>query len=173
MKILPLLCVLHISCASAYSPVIDRASHLPPTARYVQTEGEEMREEMAALAETLRRGGYTIHTMPGLQMFGFHDGATKTIVLNADVPLNTQFETLAHEAGHAFHAPSLSAYSYPTAEVFAELVGNRVQVFYGSRTAVQTSSDYLAAFKWAFTTVPYLRRDMDRAVRVLTNQEPW
>jgi hypothetical protein len=163
--------------------VVSRAIELDPnTLHYRPTAGAEMQPAFDSLSKTLEQGGWTVQVQPGAALsvllgredeqapYGINLGLTRTIYINGDHSVNTQFETLAHEAGHIFHSGSVDR---PTAEVFAELVGNRVQRFYGSRTAVKTSSDYLAHYKHAFASLPFLQADMDRAVRVLTGKEKW
>jgi hypothetical protein len=128
------------------------------------------------------KGNYTVVVVPeedilaltkGQSAYGLHERRLRRIILNGGAPPNTQFETLCHEAGHIFHSPQLGYDNYGASEVFAELVGNRVQRFYGSKTAVKTSSDYLAGFKHALAFLPFLERDMDFAVEVLTGKRAW
>ena len=168
---------LLISTACAAS-VMQLATEMAPLTRYQPTVGDEMRPALEALTKTLQKGEYTVRivspaemiTIYGSSAYEINDRRSKTIYLDATESINTQFETLAHEAGHIFHAPMNER---DVAEVFAELVGNQVQHFYGSQTATQTSAAYLAQFKHAFPAVQYLRRDMEIAVKVLTNQAAW
>lgn len=179
MKLFFMTAALAASLACATS-VIDRAVTLAPTINhYTPTEGDSMRLAMMALTDTLVEGGYKVEIVPdevmiqrnqGESAFGLHFRQFRLIALNGKYSTNVQFETLAHEAGHIFHGP---VDNYAVAEVFAELVGSRVQRYYGSKTATRTSSDYLSRFKYAFPAVRYMQRDMDFAVKVLTNRAPW
>jgi hypothetical protein len=159
--------------------VVNRAIALDPTVvDYTPSTGDDMAAAFQTLAASLAKGGYGVEVISQAEMierfgdwaYGMNFRNLRHIYINGSVPVNAQFETLAHEAGHIFHAPFLNR---EVAEVFAELVGNRVQAYYGSKTAVQTSADYLAKFKHVFGTLPYLEGDMDRAVRVLTGKQAW
>jgi hypothetical protein len=166
-----LLCVLGMAgCASG---VVDRTLTLDPmTVRYTETPGAEMGPALERLTLRLAEVGYTVERAE-LSWYGLNNIQQRVIVLNGAISVNAQFETLAHEAGHIFHAPGLHQVAYPAAEIFAELVGSGVQEFYGSKTATQTSSDYLARFKHAMVFVPMMQRDIDRAIRVLTGKAQW
>lgn len=175
--------VLVLSLLAGCAPsVVKRAVELDPNTAYVPTEGDEMGSALKLLVERLEEGGYTVDIASpeaimmlnqGERAYGLHFRGARRILLNSEVPINAQFETLAHEAGHAFHSPVLQMESYGAAEVFAELVGSRVQEFYGSKSARLTSSDYLARFKHNFAMVKFLQADMDKAVEVLTGKRAW
>lgn len=180
MKIL--IAILTLALASCAPSLIDRTVSLGPDTVYVPTVGDEMGTAMKLLSARLVEGGYTVDLQPeevitrlnqGEWAYGLHFRQFKIIALNSSVPVNAQFETLAHEAGHIFHSWALREESYGASEVFAEIVGNRVQQFYGSKTAKRTSSEYLAAFKHALVYLPYLERDIEYGVRVLTGRAEW
>lgn len=180
MKFLPLLlAIFSASCASFQSQILRRASALDPhLTRYVPSEGAEMQAALTTLTQTITAGGYTVKIVPldtivgilGAPAFGINHYPSRTIYLDEARSVNAQFETLAHEAGHMFHSRAIDR---ATAQVFAELVGAQVQAFYGSRTALTTSSDYLTHYKHAFAALRFLQKDMRRAVQILTNQAPW
>lgn len=173
-----LIVALSLLLSACAPSVIDRTIALSPESYYTPTPGSDMQPQMDRLIAVLKQGGYTVEVIPDLTLrgqpvFGLHDRFNRVISISGDLSVNSQFETLAHEAGHAFHSVALFQDSYSAAEVFAELVGNRVQRFYGSKTALTTSSTYLAKFKHALAFLPFLERDMEQAVKVLTGQAPW
>lgn len=139
-------------------------------ATYTPTVGARMRGPLAALTARLAEGGITVTVVEGLEAHGLSYVPMRQIVLNAALSVDGRFEVLAHEAGHFFH-PGLAD---PSArELFAELVGVGVQEYYGSRTARTTAAGYLVLHKHAWATYPFLRRDIEEAVRVLTGRAPW
>lgn len=144
-------------------------SHFEAT--YIPSTGDTMAGPLAELTARLERWGVTLGELPAVfSEVGLTYRADRRILLRVGLSVDARFEVLAHEAGHLLQPPALD--DDAVAQLFAELVGVGVQKFYGSRTADRTAAAYLAQFKWTFAMEPYLRRDIDYAVKVLTGQVP-
>lgn len=180
MKLVSLvvLGVLATSCASTQSLLVETATKKPYfTARYVETPGDSMEQAFIDLSGRLEAGGITIEEEDdlvnpdnGQPVYGLTFRPLFLIKLRKNMSVNAKFETLCHEGAHMFQGGYLD---YSVAEVFAEIVGARVQNFYGSKTWQTTSSEYLAGFKSGFPSLRYMKVDMDMAYKALIGKIPW
>lgn len=154
--------------------LIRRATAIPHfAAEYRPTPGDDMRPALLDLMARLEAWGVTIEDMPADAIAGWgrahlHE---RRIQLNPTLSINGRFEVLAHEAGHFFQPVALE--SNAVSQMFAESVGVGVQRHYGSKTAIDVGATYLAGLKEGFPAEPYLRRDIDYAIRALTGQVPF
>jgi len=159
--------VLSAGCAPS---VVSRAGRIPMAeATYVPTAGETLRGPFRSLVTRLHGWGIVVVVGPRIPgTFGSMDATTGTIYIDPDMPVNGQFEVLAHEAGHLFHSRGLPS---DVAEVFAELVSVGVCRYYG-HDARDSSARYLAGRKSGLASAPYLQQDVERAVKALTGRGP-
>jgi hypothetical protein len=168
-----------LSLSGCAQTLAKRLEQTPSSVRYAPSKGDEMASAMLDLAHLLSENGYTVNIVPGLEMaarnggnaaYGMNYYMVRVIFINGDVPINTQFETLCHEAGHIFESAALNP---EISELFAEFVGNGIQRHYGSKTALDTSSAYLAARRHLLVFYPLLQQDINHAIRMLTRKSPW
>jgi hypothetical protein len=167
-----------IGCSSVTSQVAREATLVPMFAsRYEPMKGDQWEWAYDELWGRLEAQGVTIEEVPNLrqpetggEVWGLTYRLDHKIQIEATVDPNARFEILAHEAGHLFHN---SGMSQAQAEIFAESVGAGIQHFYGVPGAAKKSGDYLAGYKYGLPVLPYIRKDIDLAVKALTGQIEW
>lgn len=136
---------------------------------YKINEGDEWAPALTDLRSRLASWGVTVGEA-AMQPFGTTDTVNRVIILRQGMPINAQFETLAHEAAHLFQPPSIEIRSH--AEVFAEEVAVRVTAFYGHKDYKHASARYIALYKPGLSVLPDLEVDIAYATKALTGRAP-
>jgi hypothetical protein len=167
-------------CASVTTTVVKQTIQVPAyKTDYQPAKGDDMAWAYEELWERLNAAGVRVEeienlTYPGTDapVSGLTFRRQKLIQVEKTYDLNGRFEVLCHEAGHLFHNSSLTQ---AQSEVFAELVGANLQVFYGSNKnrVAYSSSHYLAGYKYGLAMIPFIQLDLDLALKALTGKIDW
>lgn len=149
-------------------PVLHLASTIPHhQATYTPTEGDSLQRPLTDLVTRLAGWGIAVEQADGLSAFGDFTPSLRRIRLRSGLPVNAQFEVLAHEIGHIFAPRALDE---ATGQLFAEIVGYEIARFYGHDASL-VSALYLAQMKHTFGAYRWLKTDIDFAVRAATGRE--
>lgn len=165
------------SCASASRDVVRRATETPNwQAGYLPSAGATMSRALAQLEARLVGAGLTITPFEICAaerslaaVLGYANGPRLRICLDRTLPIDAQFEVLAHEAGHFFFLGGDD--DLAARQVFAELVAVEVCAFHGHDIRA-LAARYLARYKHAFGAMRYMRVDFRYAVDALTGRAP-
>jgi hypothetical protein len=143
-------------------------------ARYVPPATAHMAKALAEVETRLTKDyGVTLEEaeseeeMPLANAWGVADMEKRIISLPADLAPDARFEVLLHEAAHIFQPMTLPR---DVREVFAEVVMVKAAAYYGW-DASGRSARYLSQWKSGFAALPFLKKDVEDAVKTITGQK--
>lgn len=164
-------CVLMLAGCAHTVTLIELASAIPAhEATWVPTPGEEMAGPLAEMKARAESWGFRFEPLPpGMgDTWGRISVPSRVVQVRDGLPVNAQFEVIAHELGHIFGPVSLAP---DASQVFAEMVAVGVAEYYGHVGYVNTSAKYVAMHKGGFHVAKYVEVDVKFAVRCITGRE--